>query len=93
MSDRDHISVVITEPEKIVWQGDVTALQSTNSEGMFEIIPDHARFLTILKGVDIVLYDGQEITATIPVIEAVLSFEHDTAQVFVQPPHQTNEVG
>jgi F0F1-type ATP synthase epsilon subunit len=87
MSERTHIAVTVTEPNKVLWQGEATALQSVNSEGTFAIIPDHARFLTILKKVDIMLYEGEEVVSTIPVTEAVLSFENDAAQIFVQPRH------
>ena len=83
MSDSDLIKVILTSPESIVWQGEATTVTSTNSEGLFDLYPDHARFMTLLENVDLVvrLPDGEEEVFAID--KAVLLFADATANVYL----------
>lgn len=42
-------TVTVRSPEKTVWEGDATAVSSENSSGTFDILAEHANFVTMLK--------------------------------------------
>ncbi len=41
--------VTVRSPEKTVWKGEATAVSSENSAGAFDILAEHANFVTMLK--------------------------------------------
>ena len=43
---RLHVRVVT--PEGMLWEGYASAVSSQNSEGNFDILPDHANFITLI---------------------------------------------
>jgi len=79
---RDTISIMIQSPDAIVWQGEALSLTSTNSEGDFDIMPDHARFMSIIENVPIIIYKegGEEQIFTFD--SAVLFFEDNNAKIY-----------
>lgn len=81
----ETFSVRILSPHEVVWEGRVTALEATNVEGVFSILPDHAQFMTILSPEPIVLFlpSGETLSYTFP--NAVLVFAENAAKVFTQP--------
>lgn len=44
----DFIIVKIIAPDKLLFEGQVTAISSKNSKGDFDIIPDHTNFITVI---------------------------------------------
>lgn len=83
MRDPELINVTLKSPESVVWQGDATTVTSQNSEGLFDLYPDHARFMTLLEGVDLLvrLPTGEEKKFAIE--KAVLLFEDAHAHVYL----------
>ena len=53
------IHVVIKDKTKIYFQGDVFALSSYNEKGLFDILPYHENFISLVKE-KIVLHDKGE---------------------------------
>ena len=49
MSHPATFHLTVHSPEAVVWAGDVAALETVNSEGAFSILPDHARFMTLIN--------------------------------------------
>ncbi len=88
----ETFSVRILGPHEVVWEGQVTALEATNVEGLFSILPDHAQFMTILSPEPIQLFlpSGETLSYTFP--NAVLVFADNAAKVFTQPPPTTSKV-
>lgn len=86
MNKKETFVVVIMSPQKVLWEGSVCSLSSQNSEGMFDIFPDHARFMTLLRetSVTLLLDSGDE--KVIALSEAVLFFEEGKATLYV---HET----
>lgn len=81
--DKDTFQAAIMTPESVVWEGHVTAVESTNSEGEFSILPDHARFITILNAAPIVFYMADGSTETFTYDTAVLSCADNQLTIFV----------
>ncbi len=87
----DTFAVQILSPQRIVWEGQVTALESENVEGAFSILPDHARFMTILGKVPIVAVLPDEHVETFSFPQAVLFFADNVAKIYTQPELITTE--
>jgi len=41
--------VKISSPDEIIWEGEAKSLSSQNSAGAFDILPEHANFVTIIN--------------------------------------------
>ena len=83
MKEREFIKVTLTSPDAIVWKGHALTVTSENSEGLFDLYPDHARFMTLLENVDLVIRpeDGEELTFHIE--KAVLIFQDGTLKIYL----------
>ncbi len=84
MAKAATFTVQILSPLAVEWEGDVTSLHSENSEGPFSIMPDHARFMTLLKAVPVTLepVTGEAVEFTIET--GVLFFADNLAKVYKQ---------
>jgi len=52
-----HVKILI--PEAIVWEGDASAVSSKNAEGPFDILPEHANFITLVAGTPVRVFSGE----------------------------------
>ena len=43
------LTVEISSPDKQIWQGTAESVSSENSTGVFDILPFHANFITIIE--------------------------------------------
>lgn len=78
------IHLTIMSPHSVVWEGAVRSLSSENSEGPFDILPEHARFISLIHAhpVQVELLDGTEKEFRFE--SAVLAFENDEAKIYMQ---------
>lgn len=72
-----------------IFAGEVVSIESENREGTFTILPDHANFMTPIKGVPVIvtLPDGTTVTYTYN--QAVLFLQDNHAKLYVQ--HETDQ--
>ena len=49
----DLLKVRINSPEKVIWEGDAEWVSSENRDGIFDILPFHTNFVTIIEDKDI----------------------------------------
>jgi|GEM_PF-762251 len=47
--DKERLKIRIAGPEKVFWEGGAFAVSSKNSQGSFDILPQHTSFLTIVE--------------------------------------------
>lgn len=45
----DFLTIKINSPQKVVWEGKAKSVSSVNSQGAFDILPQHANFITIVE--------------------------------------------
>lgn len=83
---KETIHLTIMSPHSVVWEGDIRSLSSENSEGPFDILPEHARFISLIPARPILveLLDGTEKEFRFE--SAVLFFESDQAKIYMQEP-------
>jgi F0F1-type ATP synthase epsilon subunit len=84
----DSLRVVIQSPVAKVWEGDVKALSAENSEGVFDILPDHARFMSLLNPTPLALELLSDETKSFTFKDALLYVADDVATIYVQEPLQ-----
>jgi F0F1-type ATP synthase epsilon subunit len=83
MKEHETFTVIVMSPSGVIWEGQVMSLSSKNSEGEFDIYPDHARFMTLLEKVPVVLFLPSGEQKSITCSEAVLFFEDAKATIYV----------
>ena len=45
----ESFPVVVTSPDEVIWEGEAESVSSENSAGAFDILPEHANFVTIIQ--------------------------------------------
>ena len=80
----ETIAVKIMSPVAVVWETQALSVSAENSEGVFDILPDHARFMSLLHNtpLTIELLDAEPRTFTFE--NAVLFFEDNVAVIYIQ---------
>jgi len=53
------LDVTVLNPEKIIFDGKAMAISSVNKNGIFDILPFHANFISIIKE-SVTIYETQE---------------------------------
>lgn len=63
-----HLEVRVLSPRKLIYNGQAASISSTNSVGNFDILPEHANFITIVenKPITVRVVDGPEHTFNFP---------------------------
>lgn len=81
---KDSIAITIMSPVAKVWDTQAQMISAENSEGPFDILPDHARFMSLISNAPVVieLTDGFEKTFTFT--DAVLFFADNKATIYIQ---------
>ncbi|OGE27005.1 hypothetical protein A3H85_01215 [Candidatus Daviesbacteria bacterium RIFCSPLOWO2_02_FULL_40_8] len=64
----DTLYVKIISPNKTIYEGPAVAVSSQNSQGNFDILPQHANFLTMTKNSPIIIHtiDKKQLEFKIP---------------------------
>ena len=52
----EEFKIRISNPHEVVWEGTAVALSSENAQGKFDVLSQHANFITIIKGKPITLH-------------------------------------
>jgi F0F1-type ATP synthase epsilon subunit len=54
----EQLTITINSPSDVIWQGKALAISSKNHKGTFDILPQHANFITIIKNHPITIHLG-----------------------------------
>lgn len=72
----------IITPEKTLFEGEVTAVQSFNATGEFSILPQHTNFISIIKD-KIILFQEKQEPKVIELDSGVIYHNHDTVEAYI----------
>ncbi len=72
----------IITPEKTVFEGEVTAIQSINDTGSFSILPQHTNFISIIKD-QITLFPKDQPPQVITLDSGVIYHHYDTVEAYI----------
>lgn len=85
ISTPQPFSVTVRSPEKTLWKGQATAVSSENSAGDFDILSEHANFVTMLKkdaSISIVKPTGEK--ERLPASEAILAVMNGKLKIYTK---------
>ncbi len=74
--------IVILSKEKVLYDGYVKTVTSHNDVGTFDILENHANFITMLKD-EVLLDKGTQKEKRFDVKEGVLSVADDRVEIFL----------
>jgi len=80
----ETIAIKIMSPVAVVWEAQVIAISAENSEGAFDILPDHARFMSLLNTSEVTMELQDTTVKTFTFDNAVLFFEDNVAVIYIQ---------
>lgn len=76
-------NLLVTNPERVFFDGEAYSLSSKNDSGTFDILPNHAHFVSLLNDtkMDVVDKDNKKITFSIS--RGLISAKENKVRVFV----------
>jgi F0F1-type ATP synthase epsilon subunit len=87
---KSTITVRILTPRQILYEGQALQVSSTNSQGRFDILPEHANFITLIedKAIEIKKIDHKMIVFGFS--QAIIVTMHNKVTVYADPQSTTN---
>lgn len=82
MATNGFLFITIISPEATVFEGKIKAFSSINSDGPFDVLPQHTNFISIIKN-KITLYDEYGAERQIKLENGIVEVFEDKVQVFV----------
>ena len=53
-----QLDVIVNSPDHLIWEGKAYSVSAENSTGVFDILPGHANFVTMVEGKPIIVRTG-----------------------------------
>jgi F0F1-type ATP synthase epsilon subunit len=80
--NRSSFSLVVRDREDIVYEGRVSSLTSVNNKGQFDVLPNHANFISII--IDrLIIRDEENKEHDIKIDNGILRIKNNNVQVFL----------
>lgn len=76
------LHVRILSPTQTLYDGNATSLTATNKIGVFDVLPGHANFFSLLTQCSVVVNSGFQ-NLTFPVTKGILKVTHNNLTLFV----------
>ena len=85
MQDNLTFKLRVITPKETLFQGEAISVTSTNSEGKFDILAQHANFITLIEGkpIDVRLSDKR--TVQFKFSQAIIYNYHNVVSIFAEP--------
>lgn len=79
------LKIRILAPDKEIYAGEAESFSSTNSSGTFDILPGHAKFVTLVENKPLIIRSsgGQKTEFTFPL--AIIHVKQDQVNAYVNP--------
>jgi F0F1-type ATP synthase epsilon subunit len=79
------LTVRILSPLKTIFEGKAQVVSSQNSDGPFDILPEHANFMTLIENQPIKLTEEDGKQSSFQVSKAILMHANDAISIYVDP--------
>lgn len=85
------LHVRILSPQQLILDTEATSISSKNSQGNFDILPQHANFITLIEKSPIVvrLVDKRRLSFTFPL--AIILTKENRVDIYTYAQSQTNK--
>ncbi len=77
-----NLSVRILNPDEQLWGGEAESVSSENSAGPFDILAQHANFITMIKNKPITITDAQGSKQVFSFKNAVLAVNNGAVTIY-----------
>jgi F0F1-type ATP synthase epsilon subunit len=77
-----ELQVIVATPDEQIWEGKAESVSSENSAGPFDILPQHANFVTMIKGKPIVVRTQGDGEKTFSYKNAVITVSGDKVSIY-----------
>ena len=75
--------LMITNPERIFFEGEAYSLSSANNSGPFDILPNHAHFISLLNDATVEVVDKDNKKLAYKISRGLISAKDNSVRVFV----------
>ncbi len=79
------LSVKVATPQTVLFEGKAAMVSSTNSQGTFDILPQHANFITIIENQPIVIIQEDGKRLSLGFSKAILATKDDKVSIYADP--------
>lgn len=76
------MKLVVRTDEKVLFEGEVEAVSSNNDVGVFDILPSHVQFVTLVK--EKVVAHKKNNDQEIMIESGILKVKNDVVEVYVE---------
>ncbi len=83
IENHTSFKVIIRNHQDVLYEGEVTALSSINGSGKFDILAQHANFISLIEKY-ITLYPVGKPTETMKITSGVIEVEDEVARVYLE---------
>jgi F0F1-type ATP synthase epsilon subunit len=78
----EKLKVVVKSPEGIVFDGEVFAITSKNIGGLFDVLPYHSNFISIIKEL-LLLYETKDSPKEMKIENGVMKVSENDVEIFL----------
>jgi len=82
-SRADVLHVRVSRATETVWEGAALSISSTNSHGAFDILPNHANFITLIKEKEVLIEDIKREVLKFTFKQCVMHVHANVVKVYV----------
>jgi F0F1-type ATP synthase epsilon subunit len=83
MADQTTFHVLISNPERTFFDGQATSVSAANHSGPFDILANHAHFISLLQNQTVTVVTDQGQSQASQVVRGLLSAKDNQVRVFV----------
>lgn len=81
----ETLQVRIMTPHQMIFQGRALAVSSINSEGKFDILPEHANFITLIENQTIQVTKDNREPLSFNFHQAIIYNEANQVSIYAEP--------
>lgn len=83
--NNQRLTIRIFTPKALIFEGQAISVSSTNSEGRFDILPEHANFITLVENKPIDIQREKEVFQSFKFTQAVIYSYKNDVSIFAEP--------
>lgn len=81
----NFLQVKVQTPQEVLFEGKALAVSSKNTEGKFDILPQHANFITLIEKNPIVLLTENKQKIKFEVSQAIIYHLQNQVAIYIDP--------
>lgn len=80
--NNQKLNVIVKNPDGIVFNGEVFAITSNNTKGLFDVLPFHSNFVSIIN-TNLILYETPNNPREIKIESGVMKVTDNSVEIFL----------